>query len=147
MHAVKCLLCSVCSAKGTGSFDWCWWLKVKGEEWIGTVLFIMLNGDFCHVLHVTLCGVVEFQCLVFLPFVIIDLIPFRQLFVTGYDQTGWDTWLADWCPPFSCCFADHPQLSRVLCFVKRSWLLSCFLEWDFFSNVLFFMLLRSMCVQ
>ena len=33
---------------------------------------LLLNGDFCHVLHVTLCGMVEFQCLGFLPFVITD---------------------------------------------------------------------------
>jgi len=39
IHAVKCLLCSVCRAEWTSSFDWGWWLKVEGEEWIGTVLF------------------------------------------------------------------------------------------------------------
>ena len=52
------------------------------------MLCIVLSGDLCHVLHVTLCGMVEFQCLGFLPLVVTNLITFHQLFVTGYDQTG-----------------------------------------------------------
>jgi len=38
--------------------------------------------DFCYVLHVTLCGMVEFHCLGFLPFVITD---FNTILSTVHD--------------------------------------------------------------
>jgi len=58
------------------------------------------------------------------------LIPLFNLLWLVQIKLYYSMCLASWLPPLSCYSADHSQLSQGLYFIKQSWFVSCFMDWN-----------------